>query len=140
MPCNGASLAATSCSITSGPTLPYRMPCARTTPARACRYSSWAGPNRSRQRMTSSALRRGLAVRHAFIANLWWQLRGIEIAAEDKDADGRLRLAAAESLLAACRQLAGRLCKCDEDLGPELDGHDYAPIQLLGLRDVWPGL
>ncbi|PNH00112.1 hypothetical protein TSOC_014080 [Tetrabaena socialis] len=31
-----------------------------------------------------------------------------------------LRAAAAESLLAACRQLAGRLCKCDEDLVPEL--------------------
>ncbi|PNH09622.1 hypothetical protein TSOC_003730 [Tetrabaena socialis] len=75
-----------------------------------------------------------------FPPGLRLQLRGIEIAAEDKDADGRLRLAAAESLLAACRQLAGRLCKCDEDLGPELDGHDYAPIQLLGLRDVWPGL
>ncbi|PNH09646.1 hypothetical protein TSOC_003729 [Tetrabaena socialis] len=48
------------------------------------------------------------------------QLEGITIAAEDKDADGRLRPAAAESLLAACRQLVGRLCKCDKDLGPKL--------------------
>ncbi|PNH09642.1 hypothetical protein TSOC_003720 [Tetrabaena socialis] len=49
------------------------------------------------------------------------QLGGITITRDDKDADGRLRPVAAESLLAACRQLAGRLCKCDKDLGPELD-------------------
>ncbi|PNH09629.1 4-hydroxy-3-methylbut-2-en-1-yl diphosphate synthase, chloroplastic [Tetrabaena socialis] len=49
------------------------------------------------------------------------QLEGITMKGEDKDADGRLRSLAAESLLAACRQLVGRLCKCDNDLGPELD-------------------
>ncbi|PNH09304.1 hypothetical protein TSOC_004082 [Tetrabaena socialis] len=55
------------------------------------------------------------------------QLRGIIVPAADKGADGCLRESAAEALLAACRQLAGRVW---DDPGVE----EWSPFEL----DLWP--